>query len=213
MSIYRRPPLTRTERLVDHVSTHAEGYAVLGMAPATILLIAAFVAFTAGNLIFGVVLAVALGGYTGLVVSLAVLVDRASRRISVEIGGDYYDTKAALVSAREVWDELPAYAQEQTRPIINAAYQAATLPQGAQHAVEQRLALLRQFKDRVDREATHRAQQLLGEDDLEHGRALLAALDEVWRAQVPEELPAPQQRGTVKTNLAALIEQLRKVTR
>lgn len=191
MSTARRPPVTRAERVVERLRKNGdEDLTVSLLTLATVGLLFGGAYAAAAHV---VLLAVALFATLVVLVALSLTgsawLARTAQRMIVEITAGY-QTVQSLDTTRQVWDELPPHVQEQTRDVINAAYQAATLPRGAQHAVEQRLRLLRGFKDRVEREAEFKANQLLGEDDLEHGRALLAALDEVWAAQVPYEVPA-----------------------
>lgn len=199
MNTARRPPVTRAERVAERLSGNGDDEDLL---PVTLtimtlaLLFGGAYAAAAHAVLLAIVLFGGLAAFVVLVVAGVAWLARTGKRMTVEItAGD--QTVLSLRDARRTWDELPPHVQEQTRDIMDATYQAATLPRGAQYAVEQRLRLLRAFRDRSEREAEFKATQLLGEDDLEHGRALLAALDEVWAAQVPDEAPKTAVRPSL----------------
>lgn len=85
-------------------------------------------------------------------------------------------TKNSLVRARTAWLSLPADLRDRARPVLDAAYVAATLPGKAQEETQRREKMIKEFAVEADAQRKARMLQALGEDDLTAARDYLAGL-------------------------------------
>jgi uncharacterized membrane protein YsdA (DUF1294 family) len=82
----------------------------------------------------------------------------------------------ALVDARNTWQGLPADLRERTKPVIDAAYAAAVLPDDVLPQLKPRLRVLKKFRDEAREQARRRAVDALGQHDVETAEAYLVSL-------------------------------------
>lgn len=115
-----------------------------------------------------------------VVVVVAVLVRSEIRR---QVTGPYGSPiVAALNDVRKVWTALPTDMQEAARPLIDKAFEVATVAHGAEEAIKARLALLRLFEaEAAERQKTREA-AAVSDDDLTMAEGLLRGFQEAREA-------------------------------
>jgi hypothetical protein len=133
-----------------------------------------------------------MAGIAGLVFAavfaICIYVVLVQDRLAVTVQHDM--TGILLGACMTVWQELPADMRDHTRPVIDAAFVLAQLPQGSEAELTRRLAVLKQIRDEVAERATAGTLTAVGTDDIDRAEALLAVLREQRGAvNTPPALP------------------------